>query len=229
MRALDQKALDQKVLDQKALDQKVQRLDGLHRSEGSGVHVSSCPTPPLQVAPVPVAGKSAVFALRAHHGPANLHQAEASSNRSPEEISHLWHIAGSEGTNTAYQSAWTRWSSGCSQRNLNPFSCGVNPFVTFLASLYEQGLQHRTVNTIRSAVFVTHDRAEGLPLGQHPRVSRIMKGIYNSRPPKPRYTVTWDVNRVVTYLSELGTAHHSQADHAYGIGTSKQILGAGCP
>ena len=35
-------------------------------------------------------------------------------------------------------------------------------------------------------------------------MTRIMKGIYNSRPPKPKYTSTWDVNKVVTYLAELG-------------------------
>jgi hypothetical protein len=32
-------------------------------------------------------------------------------------------------------------------------------------------------------------------------VTRLMRGIYNSRPPKP---TTWDVNKVVRYLAELG-------------------------
>jgi hypothetical protein len=31
-----------------------------------------------------------------------------------------------------------------------------------------------------------------------------MKGIANQRPPKPRYTTTWDVAKVTTYLSSLG-------------------------
>jgi hypothetical protein len=40
-------------------------------------------------------------------------------------------------------------------------------------------------------------------VGQHPLVTRLMKGIANERPPKPRYTTTWDVSKVTTYLSAL--------------------------
>ena len=121
-----------------------------------------------------------------------------------EQAAKLIAAAWSQGTNTTYQSAWGRWTRWCLQRDLNPFSCGVKPFVNFIASLFQEGLQHRSVNTIRSAVSVTHDRSEGLPLGQHPVVTRIMKGIYNSRPPKPKYTSTWDVTKVTTYLKDLG-------------------------
>ena len=41
-------------------------------------------------------------------------------------------------------------------------------------------------------------------MGQHPLVTRLMNGIANERPPKPRYTTTWDVAKVTTYLSALG-------------------------
>ena len=51
---------------------------------------------------------------------------------------------------------------------------------------------------------MTHDQIEGLPVGQHPLVTRLMKGAHNSRPPKPRYSVTWDVDIVVRYICSLG-------------------------
>lgn len=51
---------------------------------------------------------------------------------------------------------------------------------------------------------MTHDYIEGIPIGQHPLVTHLMKGVYNSRPPKPRYSVTWDVDVVVKYLMSLG-------------------------
>ena len=35
-------------------------------------------------------------------------------------------------------------------------------------------------------------------------VTRLMKGIYNERPPKPKYAFTWDVGKVVSYLRDLG-------------------------
>ena len=70
--------------------------------------------------------------------------------------------------------------------------------------MYEEGLQHRTLNVIRSAVSMTHNSIEGHPIGQHPLVSRLLKGVYNLRPPKPRYTSTWDVDKVLRYLISLG-------------------------
>ena len=89
-------------------------------------------------------------------------------------------------------------------RNVGPYACDVKFFVNFLAALFQQGLQHRTVNTIRSAISGTHDRVEGLPIGQHPLVTKVMKGIYNERPPQPKYTTTWDVGQVVGHLRSLG-------------------------
>ena len=45
----------------------------------------------------------------------------------------------------------------------------------------------------------------GVPqLGEHWLVSQFMKGIFHLRPPKPRYTRTWDVNKVLSYLKSLG-------------------------
>ena len=42
------------------------------------------------------------------------------------------------------------------------------------------------------------------PIGQHPLVSRLMKGIYNSRPPEPQYSTTWDVSSVLDWIKRLG-------------------------
>ena len=41
-------------------------------------------------------------------------------------------------------------------------------------------------------------------MGQHPLVSRLLKGIYNTCPPQPRYSTTWDVDVVIRYLQSLG-------------------------
>ena len=57
---------------------------------------------------------------------------------------------------------------------------------------------------IRSAVSSTHAPLEGSPIGQHPLVSQLLRGIYNSRPPRLRYTCTWDVDVVVQHLKGLG-------------------------
>ena len=96
------------------------------------------------------------------------------------------------------------YGSWCSVRQIDPISGSIQPFLEFLTSLFKEGLHYRTINTIRSAVSMTHDHIEGIPMGQHPLVSRLLKGVYNSRPPQPRYSVTWDVDVVIRYFQSLG-------------------------
>ena len=38
-------------------------------------------------------------------------------------------------------------------------------------------------------------------LGDHPYVSRCLKGVFVSRPPTPRYSFTWDVSQLTSYLA----------------------------
>jgi len=43
----------------------------------------------------------------------------------------------------------------------------VDHFLELLKSLYKEGLQHRTINTIRSAVSTTHDHIKGVQIGKY--------------------------------------------------------------
>ena len=44
-------------------------------------------------------------------------------------------------------------------------------------------------------------------MGEHPLVSRTLKGVFNTRPPLPRYNTFWDVNVVLQYIKQLGHNH----------------------
>ena len=74
--------------------------------------------------------------------------------------------------------------------------------INFLAHLYNQGYQYRSLNSYRSAIASMHAPIDGVSIGQHPLVSRLLKGAFQSRPPLPRYTDTWDVNIVLAHLNE---------------------------
>jgi hypothetical protein len=39
--------------------------------------------------------------------------------------------------------------------------------------------------------------------GQHSLVSRTLKGIFHKRPPQPRYSESWDVSTVTSYIESL--------------------------
>ena len=128
------------------------------------------------------------------------HTAAGISERSSKLILSGW----SKGTSSSYQSGWKKWSCWCSRREIDPFSCDIRHFLDFLSELFEDGLQHRTINSIRSAVSMTHDQVEGVPIGQHPLVTHLLKGVYNLRPPQPRYSDTWNVDMVIRHLQSLG-------------------------
>ena len=49
-----------------------------------------------------------------------------------------------------------------------------------------------------------HEKVDGHNVGQHPLISRLLKGIFHDRPPLPRYTNTWNVQTVLNYLEGLG-------------------------
>ena len=122
-----------------------------------------------------------------------------------KEASDLLLAGWSKETNSTYQSGWARWCLWCNEREVDPVSCEIQTFLDFLADIYGQGLQYRTINAIRSAVSTTHNTIENTPIGHHLLVSRLMKGIYNSRPPEPRYSNTWDVTTVLTWLKGQGS------------------------
>lgn len=70
----------------------------------------------------------------------------------------------------------------------------------FLSECFHKGLEYSTLNSYRSAISAFHPEVEGFKVGQHPVVRRIMLGAFNERPPKPRYSSTWDVNKVLEYF-----------------------------
>ena len=66
--------------------------------------------------------------------------------------------------------------------------------VNFLAHLHSEEYQHRSLNAYM------HTTINGQSIGQHPLVSKLLKGAFQSHPPLPRYTETWDVAMVLSYL-----------------------------
>ena len=50
-----------------------------------------------------------------------------------------------------------------------------------------------------------YDRVDGVEVGKHPKVTRLLKGAFHDTPPLPCYTATWNVQLVLDYLKGLGT------------------------
>ena len=80
----------------------------------------------------------------------------------------------------------------------------VSAILGFLANQFGEGRQYRSLNCYHSALSFTHFPVEGFLVGQHPLVVRLLKGAYIQRPPKPKYSQTWDVTKMLTHLRSLG-------------------------
>lgn len=59
------------------------------------------------------------------------------------------------------------------------------------------------INTARSALSAITALENNVPIGKHPLVQRLVKGVFNCRPSLPRYHNTWDTNVVLNYLKTL--------------------------
>ena len=123
-----------------------------------------------------------------------------------ERVAELLVQSWRDNTNSAYNSAWRKWHRWCAERNYNPTSTPLSNVLQFLAEQFDTGLQYRTVNTLRSAISTTHPNIDGMAVGRHPLVSRLLRGMFNLRPPSPHYSHSWDVRIVVRFLSNYKSA-----------------------
>lgn len=106
----------------------------------------------------------------------------------------------------SYQRCWTRFSSW-----YNKWACGdsritVNAICEFLLFLFRaqnskgDDYSGEALNLFRSALsfFLKLDFPN---LGYDNTITRLFKYFYKSRPSFPRYTVTWDVGKVLHFLA----------------------------
>ena len=111
------------------------------------------------------------------------------------------------GTESTYASPWNNWCSWCDLRGLDPVSAPVAAITNWLAE-YQGSHGYSAMNTARSAISAYHDRVSDgqnlIPVGQHDLVKDLLDCVKAKDPPKARYTETWDVNKVLDYISELG-------------------------
>ena len=109
----------------------------------------------------------------------------------------------SSGTDKQYNSAWKKWCGWCEQRKIDLLQVSVDEVVNFLSQSFAEGKSYSTVNTYRSALSSTLYSVNNVAVGSHPLVVRLLKGIYHLRTPLPRYSSTWDVAKVTSYLRTL--------------------------
>ena len=108
-----------------------------------------------------------------------------------------------DGTKKKYSTYITKWQKFCNQRQISHIQPSVVYVLDFLTLLYQQGLTYSAINTAQSALSSYITLENGTCVGKHPLVSQLMKGIFQEKPPRPKYTEICDVSIVLSYLQSL--------------------------
>ena len=120
-----------------------------------------------------------------------------------EEAFDLLCSAWRRGTEKSYTTAWNHWSSWCTRREINSFTPTIGQVLEFLTEEFKTGKQYSTINSYRSALSATLAPIDGFLVGQHPLVCKLLQGVFNRRPPAPRYTSMWNVSTVVSHILKM--------------------------
>ncbi|XP_046546323.1 uncharacterized protein LOC124256363 [Haliotis rubra] len=126
-------------------------------------------------------------------------QSEGISEQATDIILQSWRNS----THKQYGGYLQRWMLFCTQKDADPFSPPLRIGLDFLVELYKSGLSYSAVHTARAALSSVIVLENSIVFGQHPKVVRLMKVIFNLRPALPRYNVTWDVGIVLNYIKSL--------------------------
>jgi hypothetical protein len=96
-------------------------------------------------------------------------------------------------TNSRYNSHWRMWSAWCANHHIHSTDPTIFNVVNFLADQFMNGKKYGVIAGYRSAISTTLTMFGKPNWGDHPLISRLMKGIDNRRPSGPKYSKFWDV------------------------------------
>lgn len=108
-----------------------------------------------------------------------------------------------KGTLKQYNVYLKHWTEYCVVFRVHPRSpklIEVMKFLTWLSKVKK--LSYSAVNSARSALSSYVKRFGVFTVGAHPEVTRHIKGIHRTNPPKAKLRVTWEVNTVFRMLKQ---------------------------
>ena len=119
----------------------------------------------------------------------------------PPEVAEVILQAQRPSTHRQYDSYLAHWFKYCSEHTVDPLRPPVGQVLTFMDNLrIQRTLGYNALNTVRSALSSIITMPDGTPFGQCRLVKLYMKGVFNMKPPTPRYIDTWDPARVLRHI-----------------------------
>ncbi|XP_030765284.1 uncharacterized protein LOC115889439 [Sitophilus oryzae] len=124
----------------------------------------------------------------------------------PEEVLETMVNSLAPATIMQYNVTFKLWWQFCQKSQISPFLGNISDVLRFLQSLLNStGNIYGTFNSHRSALSLILSR----DLGVDNSIKRFMKGIFRTRPPKPKYKFIWDPQQVLYFLEKVVTTGDS--------------------
>ena len=105
-----------------------------------------------------------------------------------------------DSTRTVYKCRFEEFIKWCTRKKHDPFHAPLKLIANFLGRLFRKGLSYSTICGYRSAISSYHSLVDGVKVGEHPTLIKLLKGVFNLRPPTRTLTASWDLEKVLTKL-----------------------------
>lgn len=106
-------------------------------------------------------------------------------------------------TSKQYDLIWNKRLIWCSKWKISAIHPSESEILNYLSDLALNGRSFSVINAHTSAICQTLAVCGNSSLCDNPALSHFMKGIFIAKPPKPKYTCTSDVSKVLTFLNTL--------------------------
>jgi hypothetical protein len=95
-------------------------------------------------------------------------------------------------TESHYERAWQSFKRHLRSSSISLDQVGVTHIMNYLTLLQCRKLSYSTINLHRPAISMTLSNIDGTPIGSHPLVTRLVKGVFTKRPPSHKVPSVWD-------------------------------------
>ncbi|XP_070409520.1 uncharacterized protein [Nothobranchius furzeri] len=118
----------------------------------------------------------------------------------PQRVIETIQGARAPSTRSLYDCKWSILKNRCGENQEISFQCSVVVVLTFLQDLMDKGKAFSTIKVHLAAISACHIGFEGKSVGQHPLVSRFMRGVQRQVPVSKNLAPPWDLPLVLEAL-----------------------------
>ena len=105
-------------------------------------------------------------------------------------------------SSTRYDAVWRSFQDFLSSGRIPLDKVDLTIVSDYLSSLFHKGLAYRTICLHRSVLSMTLPHFDGVAVGDHPLIGRLIKGVFNQRPPSRRIYDAWDVGKAFQVFAD---------------------------